>query len=133
MCKVNVFENAIPYPWPADNDSLLTPSQTLKMADKLSVTKQHHLLFIMLHCWCIKIINGVRRPTLGSFFYYIPVRFNCVDLFIDGIVVWACATHLGPGVGVGGGGRGSIWLPSKSFQVFSCLPYPLTFSVCLYH
>ena len=101
MCKGNVFEKAVPYPWPADNDSLLTPSQTLKMADKLSVTKQHHLLFIMLHCWCIKIINGVRRPTLGSFFCNMPVRFNCVDLFIDGIVVWACATHLGP---PGGGG-----------------------------
>jgi hypothetical protein len=122
MCRVNVFEKALTYPWPADNDSLLTPSQTLKMADKLSVTKQHHLLFIMLHCWCIKIINGVRRPTLGSFFYYIPVRFNCVDLFIDGIVIWACATHLGSGVGWGGG---AIWLPSKSFQVFSCLPYPV--------
>jgi len=108
MCKVNVFEKAVPYPWPADNDSLLTPSQTLKMADKLSVTKQHHLLFIMLHCWCIKIINGVRRPTLGSFFYYIPVRFNCVDLFIDGMDVWACATHLCPrGGGVQSGYQAS--------------------------
>ena len=101
MCKVSVFEKAVPYPWPADNDSLLTPSQTLKRADKMSVTKQHHLLFIMLHWWCIKIINVVRRPILGSFFYYIPVRFNFVDLFIDGMDVWACATHLGP-LGRGG-------------------------------
>jgi hypothetical protein len=93
--RVNVFRKTSTRPWPADNDSLLTPSQTLKMADKLSVTKEHRLLFIMLHCWCIKIINGVRRPTLGSFVYCIPVRFNCVDLFIDGIVVWACATHRG--------------------------------------
>jgi len=129
MCRVNVFEKAVPYPWPADNDSLLTPSQTLKMADKLSVTKQHHLLFIMLHCWCIQIINGVRRPTLGSFFYYIPVSFNCVDLFIGGIVVWACATHLGPGGAEGGVLSGC---QASHFRYFHVYPTRLTLTfVCI--